>query len=178
MSDSAYESSFVVTTDAGMCALWQPEHFSRVDDLDSWEVQVADDAALMRHAQAGAFVPLNVGGDGSFQVVVRQGGLTDRESRFRLVSSDPYLLVSKGTVHLGGLENVGPYVGGAHAIRLSAGRYSVRIHLIDWKAEPGAATKDGEPTEEALPDFVVEASPESSSPPSYRTAVETFEPSS
>lgn len=175
MSETSHESSHVMETSAGLCGLWQPERFAGVDELDTWEDEVADDAALVRHIEAGAFVPLNVGGDGSFQAIVREGGLTDREDQYRLVSSDPYLLVSYGVVHLGGLENVGPYIGDSHAMPLADGRYSARVHLIDWKAEPGAVSEDGEPTGKALPDFVVEVNSEPSPSPRYRTAVETFE---
>lgn len=178
MNGRTNEISHVVETSAGMCGLWQPEKFSAVDELDDWEDSVADDSALLQCISDGEFVPLNVGGDGTFGVTVRRGELSAREAQFRLVSSDPYLLVSRGAVRLGGLENVGNYVGGGVEIPLPAGRYSVVVHLIDWEAEPGALSDDGEPTDSVLPDFVVEIAEEPDPAPSYRVEVVTFDPPS
>jgi hypothetical protein len=127
----------------------------------------------------GAFVPLNVGGDGSFQVAVR-GGLTeselsDRESRNVRVSSQPYLLISHGEIALGGLESVGGAMGQDEInIPVAAGRYSVIVHLVNWKAEPGAVTAEGTPSGIALPDFLVEVLDELK-PIDYRTNVNTFD---
>ena len=109
------ESSYGVGTSAGLCGLWQPEAFSQVADLDSWEDEVADDSALIRHIGAGEFVPINVGGNGAFQVALRGRTsatvLSERETQYRLVSSKPYLLKSLGALELGGLESVGSYSG-------------------------------------------------------------------
>ncbi len=49
------------------------------------------------------------------------------------------------------------------------------VHLIDWKAEPGGVTEDGDPTEGALADFVVEMSAELGHGLTYRTMLETFD---
>lgn len=169
-----------IGTGAGMCALWQPESFVEVTDLDSWEDEVAEDAALVRHIAAGVFVPINIGGDGAFQVSVRGastlGTLDQRERNYRLVSSTPYLLVSNGKIELGGLEAVGSYTG-AHRVEipLDPGRYSVLIHLIDWKAEPGMLEAGGKPAAKALPDFIVEIADEVTSGAGHRTQVMTFD---
>ncbi|GGU73261.1 hypothetical protein [Lentzea flava] len=165
MSNPTFEVSRVVRTGAGMCGIWQPEHFEYVTSLDEWEDEVSDPEALEAHIEAGAFVPLDVGGDGVFQLTLRVGGLNAREGRYVLVSSDPYLLISRGSVALGGLEDVGPYAGGADEIALGVGRYMVIVHLIDWKAEPGSMDGEGRPTAAALPDFLVEVAPEAGSVP-------------
>ncbi|NDZ77157.1 hypothetical protein G3I19_01180 [Streptomyces sp. SID10853] len=172
--------SVPVGTGAGMCALWQPESFAEVTDLDSWEDEIAEDAALVRHIAAGVFVPINIGADGAFQVSVRGvsalGGLDEREQNYRLVSSTPYLLVSKGKIELGGLEAVGSYTR-AHRVEipLDPGRYSVLVHLIDWKAEPGMLEANGKPSAGALPDFVVEIADEIAPSAGHRTEVMTFD---
>jgi hypothetical protein len=174
--------SCVVSTDAGMCGIWQPEAFAHVTDLDSWEDDVAEEGALIRYIRAGEFAPINVGGDGAFQIAVRGYAgiptLSQREARYRLVTtSEPYLLVSYGMLELSGLEAVGSYSSGSKTqIPLVAGRYSVVIHLIDWKAEPGAVKSDGKAIAGALPDFVVELSSAQVSALKYRTQVQTFEP--
>jgi hypothetical protein len=175
------ESSYGVGTSAGLCGLWQPEAFSQVAGLDSWEDEMADDSALIRHIGAGEFVPINVGGNGAFQIALR--GRTsatvlsdEREAQYRLVPSEPYLLKSLGELELGGLESVGSYSGAPKIrIALAEGLYSVVFHLVDWKAEPGGADAAGKPTDNALPDFVVEISRELPPGSEYRTKVETFE---
>jgi hypothetical protein len=133
-----------------------------------------------RHVRAGEFVPINVGGDGAFEIAVRgrvgPSAVSEREERYRLVSSEPYLLISHGMLELGGLESVGNYSGAEKIeIPLTAGRYSVIIHLIDWKAEPGAADSTGKPTANALPDFVIVFSDAQSVDAAYRSKVDTFE---
>jgi hypothetical protein len=82
-----------------------------------------------------------VGADGVFEVLIRWGfsgsGITEREGRYVLVSSDPYLLVSPGVLYLGGLEEAGDLPGkDANRIELPRGRYSAVVHLVDWKADP------------------------------------------
>lgn len=175
MISNDLDVSHVVRTNAGLCGLWQPERFVEVVSLDDFERELADEAALLRHIREGAFVPLNVGGDGSFTVAVRSSGLVQREFPHVLVSSEPYLLESRGSVELGGLENVGGYVGGSQPIGLAVGRYKVLVHLIDWEAEPGAIGDDGEPSAHALPDFVVHISPKPQGVNEYRTSIETFD---
>ncbi len=169
-----------VGTSAGMFALWRLSRFASVTDLDDWEDEVADDESLLEAVREGALVPINIGGDGAYQFTVRGvpalGGLMEREARYRLVSSQPYLLVSDGLVGLGGLEAVGEYTGADRLqVSLEPGRYEVQVHLIDWKAEPGAADADGKPTKDALGDFVIEISQQGSETSrQYRRSLETF----
>jgi hypothetical protein len=172
--------SALVATSAGLCGLWQPQRFDHITELDMWEDEVADDAALAGHISAGAFVPINVGGDGAFQVELRgvegPGRLTSRERTYLLVSSEPYLLVSEGSLELGGLEAVGGYSGADKIqVPLDAGRYSVIVHLIEWEAEPGSRDESGKPSASALPDFIVEIFEEPPGGLIYRSKVETFE---
>jgi hypothetical protein len=161
-----------------MFAIWQPERFAGITDFESWERKLSEDTALLRHISAGAFVPINIGGDGAFQFTVRGGrtrpGLTDREQRYRLVSSQPYLLISQVSARLGGLEAVGWDDGQFVTIPLAPGRYVVHVHLIEWDAEPGWADAEGNPTASALPDFVVEFS-DPVGTEHFRTSLQTFE---
>ncbi|MFI6101090.1 hypothetical protein ACIA8G_36565 [Lentzea sp. NPDC051213] len=167
-----------IATDAGLFGLWRSSAFSHVVSLDQWEDDVAEDASLLQHIARGAFAPINIGGDGAFQFHLRgtqePGNLTARERSHLLVSSQPYLLKSDGLLELGGLEGVGSYAGAdTVAIPLDAGEYGVVVHLIDWRAENGAVGPDGEPTAEALPDFVVEVCPAAGG--QYRLDVHTFD---
>lgn len=155
------EAACTVSTEAGMHALWAPEPFAGVHDDDTWDTEFGDDAGIRRHVVAGNLVPINIGSDGAATFVVRAGDredparLSERETRYLLVSSRPYLLTSRGRALLGGIEDVATEEGRAHTIPLARGRYGVTVHLLDWKAEPGATHHDGTPAEGALPDFVI-----------------------
>jgi hypothetical protein len=167
-------------TDAGMFGIWRTSVFAHVSELDQWEDEVAEDSALARQIADGAFVPLNIGGGGAFQAAVRgvesPGQLSEREREYLLVSSEPYLLISDGELELGGLEGVGNYSGAETVgISLDSGQYAVVVHLLDWQAEPGSRGSGGEPSPNALPDFIVEIFADSRERSGYRAKVETFE---
>ena len=170
------EISRVVRTNAGMCALWQPESFE-FEEFEDWEDWATDDQNLVVSTVSGLFIPVNVGGGGVFQIAVHWGegaGLTASEQQHLLVSSEPYMLISRGWFVLGGLEDVGDadFTSG-NQVPLVPGRYAVTIHLIDWKADPASVDEVGKPTESALPDFVITLGIDSGGP--YRTKVQTFE---
>lgn len=176
MINETREFTHPVGTDAGLCALWQPEHFEHVTDLDSFHAELIEDQDIERHIADGAFVPINIGSDGGWGMTVRVGaGLNDREAQFLVVSSEPYRIISRGTLGLGGLENIGSYGGGAIVLPIDVGTYSAIVHLIDWESEPGSRTEDGAISTHALPDFVVELHEEAATRSAYRKTVETFE---
>ncbi|TLQ47251.1 hypothetical protein [Streptomyces marianii] len=172
--------SHAVVTSAGLFGVWRASAFDHVSELDQWEDEVAEDSALERQIAAGAFVPINIGGNGAFQVAMRgveaPGNLSERERTYLLVSSEPYLLVSDGALELGGLEAVGSYAGAEKVeIPLDSGRYAVVVHLVDWQAEPGSRGGDGNPSADALPDFILEIFADVHGELKYRTKVETFD---
>src|SRR5450432_1098091 len=100
-------------TDSGMLALWEPNHFEGITDYDAWERELLEDTDISRHIQQGAFVPLNIHADGSFQCAIRVGtidapaSLSERERRYLTVSSEPYLFRSRDRVAISGLEHIG-----------------------------------------------------------------------
>ncbi|MGW2016715.1 hypothetical protein [Streptomyces sp. NPDC001927] len=176
------EAPVTVATDAGMLVLWDPQRFEAVVDYDTWEDELLDDEDIVRHIQAGALVPLNVGGDGAFSVLVRSGTaaaparLTERETAHQPVASQPYLFVSRGRALVGGIEDVsGDAPDGVIEHPVPEGRHAAVVHLIDWQAEAGGQVKDGRPVPEALPDFVVLINPAQPGQEAFRTAVHTFE---
>lgn len=180
MTSRLWETAQALRTDAGMFGIWQPESFEAVTSLEDWHETVSEDAAITAHIQSGVFVPINIGADGAFQFIARglEGpgtSLSEREVRYLAVSSEPYRLISRGSVALGPLEAVGAYMG-LEAVRLpaGAGQYLVVVHLIDWSAEPGSSTPDGEPSLNALPDFVIEIYPDLGGVVPRRT-IKTFE---
>ncbi|MFD4320731.1 hypothetical protein [Streptomyces sp. NPDC058548] len=171
-----------LATDAGMLVLWDPERFEAVVDDDSWEDELLEEEDIVRHIQAGALVPLNLGGDGAFGVLVRSGtaaapaGLTERETAHQLVASQPYLFVSRGRALVGGIEDVsGDASDGVIEHPVPEGRHAVVVHLIDWQAEVGSQDEAGRPVPGALPDFVVLINPAQPGWGAFRTAVHTFE---
>jgi hypothetical protein len=150
-------------------------------DYDTWETELLEDADIRRHVAAGSAVPIYIGSDGAFQMVVRVGSgdippvLSEREARYEEVRSEPYLLVSDGVAYLTGIEYViaGPVETGL-TVPLPAGRWSVVVSLIAWEDEPGARNASGEPGPQALSDFVLLIAPEGEGPQSYRQSIETF----
>lgn len=172
-----WEATSPVRTDAGMFALWQPEAFSAVADIDSWESQVAEDSALTSHVEAGEFVPINIGMDGAFGFTVRVGTgdlLSDREREYVAVTSEAYRLAARGAVFLSGLEQVGSQPREAVRVPTTPGDWAVTIQFVDWSAEPGFVDEDGNPLEGALSDFVIEVRPAEANQ-QFRRALETFE---
>lgn len=168
-------------TGSGMLAAWSPQHFREITDYDSWERELLEDEDITRHIREGAFVPINIQSDGAFQCVVRVGGsgvsatLSEREKRYLVVSSQPYLFRSDGTLAISGIE----YVAGSPeesvaSIPLPRGDWAVTVHLIDWPGEPGARSADGTPASTALSDFVVLLNPVTAET-RYRTSLDTFE---
>ncbi|MEU1229360.1 hypothetical protein [Streptomyces sp. NPDC005828] len=171
-----------VATDAGTVVLWDPHRFEAVVDHDTWEDELLEDEDIVRHVRAGALVPLNVGGDGAFGVLVRSGtvavpvGLTDREAAHQLAASQPYLFVSRGRALVGGVEDVGGDASDGVIVHpVPEGRHAVVVHLIDWQAEAGSQDEGGRPVPGALPDFVVLINPVRPGQGTFRTAVHTFE---
>ncbi|MFD9051814.1 hypothetical protein [Streptomyces zaomyceticus] len=176
------EVSATVATDAGMLVLWDARRFEAVVDDDTWEDELLEEEDIVRHIQEGALVPLNVGGDGAFGVVVRSGtaaapaGLTEREAAHRLVASQPYLFVSHGRALTSGIEDVaGDAPAGVLELPVAVGRHAVAVHLIDWQAEAGSRDEMGRPVSGALPDFVVLINPAPPGQGTFRTAPTTFE---
>ncbi|MYS20815.1 hypothetical protein GA0115240_123622 [Streptomyces sp. DvalAA-14] len=174
--------SATVATDAGMLVLWDPQRFKAVVDYDTWEDELLEDEDIVGHIEAGSLVPLNVGGDGAFGVLVRSGTaaapatLTKRETAHQLGASQPYLFVSRGRALVGGIEYVsGAASSGVIERPVPEGRCAVVIHLIDWQAETGSQDETGRPVPGALPDFVVLINPAQPGHEAFRTAVNTFE---
>lgn len=181
--DAPASHRFTARTDAGMCALWNPKRFATVVDYNTWEAALLDDDDIVRHIQHGDLVPVYIRSDGAWGFTVRIGPpdqvLTERERRYLAVSSEPYLYVSDGELCVSGLEHVSAdpddRLGTTTRIALPSGRYQVTVHMLDWDKEPGARDSAGKPTAQALPDFVVLVSPESTPRPSYRMRLETFD---
>ena len=91
------------------------------------------------------------------------------------MSSDPYLFVSDGAALISGYEQIENTPRDLPTVDLPPGRYAATIHLLDWEAEPGSQADDGEPSESALPDFVVLFEPEPDPVPAFRTKIVSFE---
>jgi hypothetical protein len=58
-------------TDAGIHALWNPSRFTGITDYQTWEDALLDDDDITEHVRVGKLVPINIGGDGAFQFLVR-----------------------------------------------------------------------------------------------------------
>lgn len=176
------EGSCTLVTGAGMHALWVPEPFAEIHDHDTWDAELGEDTDIQRHIDAGSLVPINIGSDGAFAFVIRVADehgpaeLSEREVQYLAVSSEPYLLATQGRAFLSGIEHIDaePSEGRTYAVHLAGGRYSVTVHLIDWRAEPDATDAEGKPADYALPDFVVLINP-TQSVTGHRTKLTTFD---
>lgn len=170
----------VYATGSGMHCLWDRKAFASVSDYDSWERELLQDQDIARHISAGALVPLNIGSDGAMAIEVRLGtsgapaALSERETTYLIVRSEPFLFRSSGSIGVGGLESVeGAPRNGVGTVELPPGDYAATVHLIAWDEEPGMQTDDG-PAADALPDYVVLLQPAEPST-KYRQKIETFE---
>lgn len=163
-------------TDAGMLVLWCPAHFRDVDGYDAWEARVNE--RLGDAIGSGELVPVNIQSDGAFGVRVATDppDLTEREQTYAVVTSEPYLLaLTGGELCLSGIEGVGDVDRAPLRVTLPDGRYAVRATIVAWDEEPGGRGPDGNPAQDALPDFVLQISPEAGSE-QYRTREVTFDP--
>ena len=171
----------VLATDAGLFGLWSPTAFRGIVDYESWEPVLLADEDILRQVTAGVFVPITIGADGAFQFLARAGSasapaeFSARERAWAAVTSEPYLFVATEGAVLSSIEHVGADARAGLRVPLPAGRWQVRIALIDWEAEPGQQDGDGLPKAGALPDFVVLINPEGAATDGYRVQVETFD---
>lgn len=164
-----------VATNAGALALWRSAAFSEVVGYDSWEERVND--RLADAIQSGDLVPIGIQGDGAFgvRVAVAPDAATERETRYAVVTSEPYQLVADGgPVFLSGIEAVGDEQSSPVSLSIPAGRYAVRVSIVAWDEEPGARRPDGLPGPDAMPDFLVTIVP-SDGHETFRTSGITFE---
>lgn len=165
-----------VSTDAGMLALWRGSAFTEVDGCDAREERV--NGRLAEAIQTGELVPIGIQGDGAFgvRVAVAPDRATERETRYAVVTSQPYLLIADGgPVFLSGVEAVGDAKSSPVTLTLPAGRYAVRVTIVGWDEEPGARGRDGRPGPSALADFLVRITP-SAEDETFRTRQATFDP--
>ncbi|MFC1759458.1 hypothetical protein ACFL2H_11940 [Planctomycetota bacterium] len=165
-------------TDAGMYGLWDLESFQDVVDYDSWSRRLESDESILKEIGQGTFVPINVGADGASEILIRfDEHLTERETKYRLVGSQPYSLVSSGAFCVSGIEHVDATTAAESTsvgvIPPSAGKYDVTIHLIGWDEEPGMQLESGGPAEGALPDFIVTIVPSKTT--AHRTKIMSFD---
>ena len=165
-----------VATDAGLLALWRSSAFEDVDSYPAWERRVED--RLAEAVRDGELVPIGIGDDGAFavRVAVAPDELSEREARYAVTTSQPYLLVTDGAeLALSGIESVGDLSRSPLTVSVPEGHYAVRVVLVAWDEEPGGRGEDGRPTSTALPDFVVTIEP-SAGTETFRLDEETFDP--
>ena len=171
-------------TGSGSFGVWDSQPFSNVHDYDTWEAELLEDDDLERHITAGHFVPITLYTDGAFEFEVRVGSgaerssLSAREQAYLKLSSEPYRFCSVGELNISGIEFIEATpredVG---RLQISAGEYTVTVHLIEWEKEPGAKDTQGHPTPDALPDFVVLVNQPEGTGQRYCQETSTFDPS-
>ena len=166
-----------LNTMSGMWAVWDYEAYKFVDDYDKWEPLFCEDEDIIKQIDKNTFVPIYVHEDGirAFDVKIDED-LNEREKKYIITKSEPYLLNSTGRVHISGIECIASNVRTDEAItvELEKGCYSVQIYLIAWDDEPEAFLSNGEVSPNALPDFIVVIKSNPDMDYNYRKELETF----
>lgn len=151
--------SKVLTTSFGMWGLWDYEKYKNVENYNEWSVFFDEVDDIMKQITSHSFVPINIGSDGAFEFkVIFEEDLNDRERKYILVSSKPYLIKSSGLLKLSGIEYIGGKIKDRDCITIPTGenKFVVVIHLIDWKAEKSRFSSDSQFLSRTLPDFIIE----------------------
>lgn len=100
----------VISTNAGMYSIWNLPSFNHISDYDEWEKELLEDTDIERHINQGIFVPIDTHLDGVVDVLIHIGTktefatLTEREKKYKYVSSEEYLIETHGELGLSGLE--------------------------------------------------------------------------
>ena len=170
-------------TDSGMWAVWEPAYFSHVVDYESWEKELIEDASILHHVSTGALVPINLHSDGVYEFELRIGDLTEpatlsqREKSLLVVSSAFYKLKVRRKICVSGLEYIGQHIDEELTACLVAptNTYAVSAHIIEWDKEEDSKDINGNPSSNALPDFVILANQVvNESNIEYAESLETF----
>ena len=169
-------------TGSAAFGVWDSQHFSAVHDYETWEAELLEEEDIERHIAAGHFVPITIYSDGAFEFEVRVGvgearsSLNSRERQHLIASSEPYLFRSAGELNISGIEFVEAtpeeQVG---QLQIIAGEYDIIVHHNAWENEPGAKDAQGQPSPEALADFVVLVNKSDGTVQNYQTEFNTFE---
>jgi hypothetical protein len=167
-------------TDSGMFGVWEDNYFLNIIDYDSWEKELLEDSDILNKVKLGHLVPININSDGVFEFEIRVGDsaeLSVREAKYKLVSSEPYLFRSQGSLNISGIEFIEKSkCESVGSLVILPDIYQVVIHLIAWDDEPNSKDLNGEPSKGALPDFVVLVKHCSESDfDSFRTKIESFD---
>lgn len=165
----------VISADAGMWCLWDLDAYEHVDSYDAWEVEFCEDEDILRQIQARTFVPINLFSDGccKFRLKV-DGQLEEKERAYLLGESQEYLFRTNGQLALTGLESAGHTPEDGIFIELEPGAYSVKAYAIDWEEDPDSVDANGDPTEDALPEFIIILTSDPDESKEYFTGLETF----
>lgn len=170
----------VLYTNSGMFGLWDHRNFTSIVDYDSWENELLEDKDLVDKIISGTFAPININSDGAFEFEIRIGStakLNPRELNYLIVSSEPYLFASSGSLNASGIEFIEKEPSEEIiSLDVPSGHYQMIVNLIAWDEEPGMTNEKGDPASGALPDFIVLVQPVNDRMPNYyRTKLETFE---
>jgi len=148
-----------LSTNSGMWSIWNYEFYKTIENYDDWSNFFEEDINIIEQIKNKKFVPVNINADGVFEFEVKYAEkLNERERKYLLVSSKPYIIENSGILKVSGIEFVKNEIKDINCISLEIpkGTYSVVVHLIDWKAEPDVLNDKGFPTDKALPDFIIE----------------------
>lgn len=150
-----------LSTQSGMCCVWDKKIGQTIDSYEKWETLFLDDKDRLMHIQNQQFVPININANGAFEFTVRYGDdviLNEREQNACIAQSNTYALYPTENIVVSGIEHIEEPLNDKFSIEIPINTeklYRVEIYLIDWKAEKNYVDKKGFPKDGALSDFVI-----------------------
>ncbi len=117
--------------------------------------------AVEKELAAARLIGVDTGSDGGFMVRFTDRRLDEREAEFARHRATFPLRVSQGRLFLGNGDFLpssdptsDPFEDPEGWLDVPNGDYAVRVHALDWAAEPGAVDDAGVSTKSALPSYV------------------------
>jgi hypothetical protein len=167
----------VLATDSGMWGIWDYYTYSHIDSYEDWDKIFYENINIEKQIVQNTFVPINIRQDGSFEFQVKiNDKLDNREEKYLLVKSKPYLFQTAGKIKLCGIEKIEKNIKENDCLTLDIekGKYTINICLIQWDQEPNMRLENGTPKPNALPDFIVLINSVENENIEYNKNIETF----
>jgi hypothetical protein len=145
-------------TEVGLLAVWDSKALSDITEKSYFKVFV-ENRTMVKLMNSGKAIVWGTGGDGGFNIVVRQGGLTNEEEKMvEMKIEDLKLFVSSGEIFIGtpecaGLEKKYLAENVISKQEIANGNYSADIYFLCNK-KTGQASKETPKNNENNPEII------------------------
>ena len=164
-------------TNKSMWSLWDHNQYKNIKSRYESEDFFKEEKDVVKQIELSKFVPIYINSDGEFQFRVKiDEDLSERESKYVIATSKPYLFKTEGKAYLSGIEFIEDEVLETEVIELNLknSSYEVVVNIIEWDQEPGMRLPDGSAAENALPDFIVVLKSIKKETKNYKKDIDTF----